>query len=103
MNITSHNNLPITTGFDRPRQQRGASAEQQRKQPANNSLQSQIVQSQFNATSNVAGTQRIRPTVSAQAMSDQNLTHRGAQAKDVYQGIELTSDAELMPRLNVVA
>ena len=103
MNITPHNNLPISTGFERPHHRRDASTGQQQKQPANNPLPSQIVQTQFNATSNVASTQRIRSTVNAQAMFDQNLTHQGAQAKDVYQGIELSDEAELMPRLNVVA
>ncbi len=107
MNITPHNNLPISAGFQTPSRQRGSSADQQQKSSTNNPLQSQIVQSQFNATgnaaTNLAASQRIRPTISAQPMLDQNLTHRGAQAKNVYQGVELSSEAELMPRLNVIA
>ncbi len=103
MNITPHHNLPISTGFERPGHKRGPTTGQPQKQPANNPLASQIVQSQFNATGNVSSTQRIRPTVNAQPMFDQNLTHRGAEAKNVYQGVELSSEAELMPRLSVIA
>ncbi len=103
MNITANHNLPIFTGFERPTHPRGSSADAQPKQTANHSLANQIVQSQLNIAGTVSSSQRVRPTINAQPVFDQNLTHRGAQAKDVYQDVELSNEAELMPRLNVVA
>jgi len=70
----------IKIRFSRPRDSRGTSADPQQKQAS--------TPSQANLTL---------------PMLDQNLTHRGAQAKDVYQEVELSSEAELMPRLNILA
>ncbi|VAW93520.1 hypothetical protein MNBD_GAMMA21-1912 [hydrothermal vent metagenome] len=99
MNISSNNNLLISTGFSRPRDSRGTSADPQQKQ-ASSPSQANLT---LNTAANIASSQRVRPTVHAQPMLDQNLTHRGAQAKDVYQEVELSSEAELMPRLNILA
>lgn len=103
MNISSNNNLPISTGFSRPRDSRGTSADPQQKQASTPSQANLTLPSQLNTAANIASSQRVRPTVHAQPVLDQNLTHRGAQAKDVYQEVELSSEAELMPRLNILA
>jgi len=103
MNITPQINLPISAGSN-PNQQRAAAPDLQRStQLTSPSQTSLILQSQFNATGNIADSQKIQPTINAQPVSDQNLTHQGSQAKNMYQEVELSNEAELMPRLSVIA
>ena len=103
MNITADNNPLISMGLTRPREAHSTAADPQQKQASTLAQTSQTMPTQLNAADNVTDSQRVKPTIHAQATLDQNLTHRGAQAKDVYQEVELSSEAELMPRLNITA
>ena len=100
MQINSPISLPITTGYDRPRRQQ-QSVDNQRERPAQNQttpVEQQIVQSQYGLNS----TQRIRPTVNAQPLFNQQLSQTGEQARRTYEDIALAGDVELANRLDVI-
>lgn len=103
MQINGHNNLPITTGFDRSQRQSQAKANSDREQPRHSPpvpLGTQIVQSQFAPTE--LYTRSVRPALNAQPMFNQQLTQSGEQARQAYQDTALAGEAELANRLDVI-
>ena len=103
MQINGHNNLPITTGYDRAQRQPQATADSDREprrdlNPA--PIANQIVQSQFAPATLYP--RSVRPALNAQPMFNQQLTQSGEQARQAYQDTALAGEAELANRLDVI-
>jgi hypothetical protein len=100
MQINPYNSLPIITGYDRPRRQQQQTDHSQDKktQQLPVPVEQDIIQSQYD----MASTQRIRPTVNAQPLFNQQLSQTGEQARRTYEDIALSGDIELANRLDVI-
>ena len=99
MQINSSNNLPIITGYEpqrQRRQQRQPEQVEQERVATNN----QIVAAQFPPASTT--TQRVRPTVNAQPLYNQQLTQSGEQAQRAYHDVAMAGEVELAHRLDVI-
>ncbi len=93
MYIGSPHNLPIITVGSNPPD----SSRAQHKHSQHNTQPAAV-----NATPSVTtAPHQTRRTINVQPMFDQNLTHRGEQARRAYQGTELNGEAELLNRLDV--
>jgi len=91
-------NHTAIAGFDRP--EISLPSQQERLNPSSqNQRPKQITEAQYTSHSS----QYIRQSPRTHALQDQNLSHQGSLAKESYQEIEQSNEAELMPRLNVVA
>jgi hypothetical protein len=98
MQINTGNNLPIIADYNR-HQRSNLNREQPRQsRPSTDELP--IIQPQNNQINSV---QRVRPTVNATPIDDQQLSQTGEQARRLYQDIALAgNDVELAHRLDVI-
>ncbi|MGD8784219.1 MAG: hypothetical protein PVG75_07260 [Thioalkalispiraceae bacterium] len=100
MQINTHHNLPIIAGYDRAQQQRRhrpdpEAVDQTRSEP----IREQLIVSQYSSATLDA--QRVRQTVDAQPMFNQQLSQPGEMARRTYQVVALAGEAELTNRLDV--
>lgn len=95
MQISSHNTLPVITGF------RPEAPQRQPTPPQRPTVEAQTYLPAIDNAVNSDNGNR-RPPVFVQASFDQNMTHKGEQAVRAYRDVALSGDdAELVNRLNV--
>ena len=97
MQIPSNHSLAIIGAYYSPEQRQASNqSQQQAEQQQQTNQQQQIIKSQYSAEASAyRGNKRFTN------LQEQNLSHRGQQAQNIYQDIEMAGEAELLGRLDV--